>query len=53
MNRAFAALEVTPQDAVRRDLEHRWMRWNQAKDGSARYESEHLEVITVRKSVLD
>ena len=47
--RAFAALDETNRDALRRDLEKLWTLHNRATDGTTRVLSEYLEVIVVVK----
>jgi ubiquinone/menaquinone biosynthesis C-methylase UbiE len=46
--RAFAALEPTAQEALRRDLEQVFSAHNRATDGTTRLEGEYLEVIAIR-----
>jgi SAM-dependent methyltransferase len=48
-NRAFAALDDTGQDALRRDLEQLWTEHNGDTDGTTSIESEYLEVVAVRE----
>lgn len=48
MNRAFASLDDEGQAALRRDLEGLWTRYNQATDGTTRYDGEYLEVTAIR-----
>jgi len=45
--RAFAALDETNRNALRRDLERLWTDHNRATDGTTRVQSEYLEVIAV------
>jgi SAM-dependent methyltransferase len=45
--RAFAAIEETKRDALRRDLEKLWAENNRANDGTTRVQSEFLEVVAV------
>jgi 2-polyprenyl-3-methyl-5-hydroxy-6-metoxy-1,4-benzoquinol methylase len=47
--RAFAALDETKRDGLRRDLETLWAENNRANDGTTRVQSEYLEVIAVTK----
>jgi len=47
--RAFAALDETNRQALRRDLETLWRDHNRAKDGTTRVQSEYLEVVAVVK----
>ena len=47
-NRAFAALDQTGQDALRRDLEALWSTHNQAADGGTAVEADYLEVAAIR-----
>ena len=47
-NRAFAALDVDGQEALRRDLELLWSEHNQASDGGTAVDAEYLEVAAVR-----
>jgi SAM-dependent methyltransferase len=47
--RAFAALEETKRDGLRRDLERLWTEHNRAKDGTTRVQSEYLEVTAIAK----
>jgi SAM-dependent methyltransferase len=47
--RAFAALDETNRDALRRDLEKLWSDHNRATDGTTRVQSEYLEVIAIVK----
>jgi 2-polyprenyl-3-methyl-5-hydroxy-6-metoxy-1,4-benzoquinol methylase/rhodanese-related sulfurtransferase len=49
MNRAFAALDVDGQAALRHDLEQLWSRHNQATDGTVSLGAEYLEVQAVRR----
>jgi SAM-dependent methyltransferase len=48
-HKAFAALDVEKQAALRQDLEQLWMEHNTAKDGTTFLESEYLEVIATRQ----
>lgn len=48
MQRAFAALPVEKQPALRRDLENLWAQHNRATDGTTHVESEYLEVLATR-----
>jgi SAM-dependent methyltransferase len=48
-HKAFAALDVEGQAALRRDLENLWAENNLADDGSTRIESEYLQITAVRK----
>ena len=43
--RAFAAIEESKRDALRRDLETLWSENNRATDGTTRVQSEYLEVL--------
>jgi SAM-dependent methyltransferase len=45
--RAFAALDETNRDGLRRDLEKLWSENNRAKDGTTRVQSEYLEVVAI------
>jgi SAM-dependent methyltransferase len=45
--RAFASLDESGRDALRRDLERLWSEHNRADDGTTRVESEYLEVVGV------
>ena len=45
--RAFASLDESRRDALRRDLERLWSENNRAKDGTTRVESEYLEVVAI------
>lgn len=45
--RAFASLDETKRDGLRRDLETLWSENNRAKDGTTRVQSEYLEVLAV------
>jgi hypothetical protein len=47
-NRAFAALDVAGQNALRHDLEQLWACNNRARDGSTHIEAEYLEVVAIR-----
>ncbi len=47
-NRAFAALDVAGQAALRDELEQLWNQHNRATDGSTRYDAEYLEVVAWR-----
>jgi hypothetical protein len=47
-NRAFAALDVAGQAALRNDLEQLWKRHNRTTDGTTRYDAEYLEVVAWR-----
>jgi len=47
-NRAFAALDITGQSALRHDLEQLWSGNNRAHDGSTHVEAEYLEVVAIR-----
>jgi SAM-dependent methyltransferase len=47
--RAFAALDETKRDGLRRDLEKLWSEHNRATDGTTRVQSEYLEVVAVVK----
>jgi SAM-dependent methyltransferase len=47
--RAFAALDETKRDGLRRDLERLWTEHNRAKDGTTRVQSEYLEVTAIAK----
>lgn len=49
-NRAFSALDLDGQAALRRDLERLWSRHNQARNGTIFLGSEYLEVQAVRRS---
>ncbi|MBM4257603.1 MAG: class I SAM-dependent methyltransferase [Deltaproteobacteria bacterium] len=51
VNRAFAALDLTGQHALRRDLEELWLRNNQTHDNSTHVEAEYLEVVALRSEV--
>ncbi len=46
--RAFAALDESGQDALRKDLVELWSENNQAEDGTTHVEGEYLEVIATR-----
>jgi SAM-dependent methyltransferase len=46
-HRAFASLNESAQDGLRRDLEALWTDHNRATDGTTRVQSEYLEVIAV------
>jgi len=46
--RAFSALPEDQQQALRRDLESHFARYNQATDGTTQFESEYLEVVATR-----
>ena len=46
--RAFAALDVDGQAALRNDLERLWSEHNQATDGTTNVDGEYLEVIATR-----
>lgn len=47
-HRAFAALDVEKQAALRSDLEQLWAKHNQATDGGTFIEGEYLEVVAIR-----
>lgn len=47
-NRAFAALDVAGQRALRHDLEQLWPGNTRARDGSTHVEAEYLEVRAIR-----
>jgi len=47
--RAFAALDETQRNGLRRDLETLWAENNRANDGTTRVQSEYLEVIATVK----
>jgi SAM-dependent methyltransferase len=49
-NRAFAALTITGQLALRRDLEQLWIDNNRGQAGVTHVESEYLEVVATRSS---
>jgi hypothetical protein len=46
--KAYAALDETGKDNLRRELEDLWITGNQAGDGSTHVEAEYLEVIAIR-----
>jgi ubiquinone/menaquinone biosynthesis C-methylase UbiE len=48
IHRAFAALDTSGQDALRKDLEQVFSDHNRAMDGTTALESEYLEVIAIR-----
>ncbi|HSL46920.1 MAG TPA: class I SAM-dependent methyltransferase [Anaerolineales bacterium] len=48
-HKAFAALDVEGQAALRRDLEQLWTEHNRATDGTTYVEAEYLEVIAIRQ----
>ena len=45
--RAFASLDDSKRDGLRRDLEQLWVENNRANDGTTRVQSEYLEVVAV------
>jgi len=47
-HKAFAALDVQKQAALRADLEQLWTEHNTATDGTTSIESEYLEVVAIR-----
>jgi SAM-dependent methyltransferase len=47
-HRAFAALDETGQQELRRDLERLWSEHNRATNGTTHVESEYLEVVAIR-----
>jgi SAM-dependent methyltransferase len=47
-NRAFAALDVAGQDALRHDLQELWTGNNRARDYSTHVDAEYLEVLAIR-----
>lgn len=46
--KAFGALDETAQNALRRDMEQHWTKYNEATDGTTDVPSEYLKVIAVR-----
>jgi 2-polyprenyl-3-methyl-5-hydroxy-6-metoxy-1,4-benzoquinol methylase len=48
-NKAFAALDVEKQAALRRDLEELWTTYNTAKDGNTYVVSDYLEIVAIKK----
>jgi SAM-dependent methyltransferase len=50
-NRAFAALDITGQLALRRDLEQLWIHNNRGQAGVTHVESEYLEVVATRSAL--
>lgn len=46
--RAFEALDVDGQAALRKDLEQLWSKYNQATDGATFVEGEYLEVVATK-----
>jgi SAM-dependent methyltransferase len=47
--KAFAALDVEKQAALRQDLENLWTEHNRAANGTTAVEAEYLEVIAIRQ----
>jgi SAM-dependent methyltransferase len=47
--KAFAALDVEKQSALREDLEQLWTKNNTASDGTTAIDSEYLEVVAIRQ----
>ena len=48
-HKAFAALDVEKQSALRRELEQLWTEHNTTTDGTTSIESEYLEIVAIRQ----